>query len=129
MIYKGIHGVKQKKVMPVCDLMANGQGGISGTAGTSGARATVPGLCNFRFCCWRSRCSCSACTVAKICSCCAMKSDVFGLPHHRFSVRLSKVEKKTLPHSENPHDDFTATDFFLLLFLSLTVFDGPEVPL
>ena len=47
----------------------------SGTVGTPGMRAAPPGLCAFRFC----RCSCSACIVAKICSCCAMKSDVLGL--------------------------------------------------
>jgi len=62
-------------------LYFRGQGGrgISGTAGTSGMRDEPPGLWTFRFCCWRSRCSCSACIVARICSCCAIKSDVFGL--------------------------------------------------
>ena len=67
------------------DLMANSQvsqGGISGTGGISGAWATPPGLCIFRFSRWRSRCSCSAWTVAKICSCCAMKSVVFALRAH-----------------------------------------------
>ncbi len=63
------------------------EGGISGTGGISGARETAPGLCIFRFCCCRSRCSCSACTVANICNCCAIKSLVFGLTH-RFSLHI-----------------------------------------
>ena len=60
-------------------LYSRGQGGISGTAGTSGMRDAPPGLWAFRCCRCRSRCSCSACIVARICNCCAMKSVVFGL--------------------------------------------------
>jgi hypothetical protein len=103
-------------------------GGISGTDGISGARATVPGLPNFRFCCCRSRCSCSACTVANICNCCAINSVV---PSLRFASepKSQSLEVCYAPHSENPHDRFSAADFFLFLFLPLAVFDGPEVPL
>ena len=79
---QGIHGDERAVLSPERWRVQNstpGQGGISGTGGTSGMRAVPPGLWTLRVCCWRWRCSCSACIVARICSCCAIKSDVFGL--------------------------------------------------
>jgi hypothetical protein len=77
-----------RKRVGVVRYYSRGQGGISGTAGISGTRAAPPGLWAFRFCCYRSRCSCSACIVARICNCCAMKSDVFGLEGHPCKYRM-----------------------------------------
>ena len=108
-----------------------GTGGLSGTAGTSGVRAVPPGLFPFRFCCCRSRCSCSACIVAKICNCCAIKSDVFDLKggEHQHKTSMMRVRTQDIPHSENSQGGFSATDVFLLFLLSFAILDRPEVPL
>ena len=117
-------------------LYSRGQGGISGTAGTSGMRATPPGLWALRVCCWRSRCSCSACIVARICNCCAMNSDVFGLEgrgrEHQRRYRTGNprgLSRENVPHPENAHDGFPTTDFFLLFLFPLAIFDSPEISL
>jgi hypothetical protein len=101
-------------------LYSRGQRGVSVTAGTSGMRAKPPSLWALPICCWRSRCSCSACIVPRICSCCTMNSDVFGLEERvRGGINVGteretpRVGGQNVPHPENVHDGFPTTDFFL----------------
>ena len=122
------------KEMGCTVLYSRGQGGISGTAGTSGMRAMPPVLWALRCCCWRSRCSCSACIVARICNCCAMKSDVLGLKGSGgISVDTERetraLSRGNVPHPENAHDGFPTTDFFLLFLFSFAIFDSPKISL
>lgn len=54
-----------------------GRGGTGGIADTD--CCACRGRCSFRRCRSCSRASRSACMLVMACSCCAMKSDVFGL--------------------------------------------------
>jgi hypothetical protein len=53
------------------------------------------------------QCSCSACIVARICNCCAMNSDVFGLGGRGASVDTGRKtrgsSRENVPHPENAH--------------------------
>jgi hypothetical protein len=97
-------------------------------------RDAPPGLWALRVCCCRCRCSCSACIVAKICNCCAIKSDVFGLKKAA-SAHAQKKKSKTadseqnIPHPQNTQNNFPTTNFLLLFLLSLAIFDRAQIPL
>lgn len=105
-----------------------GTGGMEGTGGTCGVWR---GRCSFRFSTSFACASRSAARLFSACSCCAMKSEVFGLRRELSVVARRTHARNGVPHSEDSQDGLPVADFLFLLLrlLLLAVLDRAEVAL
>jgi hypothetical protein len=114
-------------------LYSRGQGGISGTAGTSGMRAKQPGLWALHL----------LLALALFLLRLHLPQDLQFLRDELGRIRSGgaspgginvgteretpRVGRENVPHPENAHDGFPTTDLFL--FFPFAIFDYPEISL